>query len=135
MTKAFICLAGGLIGFPMIALATLQTSSFWLSMVSYCVSTFFTSAFVAQAITMLQNANSSAMRSTVVATFLFNGTTAQTLAPFVFNLLANTFQASNNPVIFGRLISFMTFTGLVGSIPVWLLAGRAYTKKMNESAA
>ena len=53
MTKAYICLAGCILGFPLIAISTLQTTNFWLSMTCFCISTFFTSAFTAQAVTMM----------------------------------------------------------------------------------
>ena len=40
MAKGWICLSGCALALPLMALATLQTSNFWLSMVSHLVLTF-----------------------------------------------------------------------------------------------
>ena len=55
LTKSWICMAGSIVALPMIALATLQTSYFNLSMVCFSIFTFFAAAFSGSAITMLQS--------------------------------------------------------------------------------
>lgn len=44
-TKSFICMFGGLISFPLIAIATLQTNNFWLSMGCFSIMMFFSSSY------------------------------------------------------------------------------------------
>ena len=53
MTKAFIIALGCFIATPMMALCTLQTSNFWLSIGSHMILTFMIANFSGQAITMM----------------------------------------------------------------------------------
>ena len=52
-TKPLICLLGSGLSLPLIALATLQTTNFWLSMAFYAIMVFISAPFSAQAITMI----------------------------------------------------------------------------------
>ena len=44
-TKPLICLLGSGLSLPLIALATLQTGNFWISMISYAIMTFISAPF------------------------------------------------------------------------------------------
>ena len=57
MTKAYIIILGCALGFPLMALTTLQTSNFWLSMFGSMLITLFIANFSGQAITMMQNSS------------------------------------------------------------------------------
>ena len=52
-TKALICMLGSGLSLPLIAVACLQTSNFWLSMVCYAIMVFISAPFSGQAITMI----------------------------------------------------------------------------------
>lgn len=53
MTKAYICALGSAIAVPLMAVATLQTNNFWLSIGCHAITTLFTAAFSGSAITMM----------------------------------------------------------------------------------
>lgn len=53
MTNAFVCMSGALLGLPLYAMATLQTSNFWLSMGCHATVTLFAAAMSGSAITMM----------------------------------------------------------------------------------
>ena len=55
LTKSWICMAGSIAALPLIALATLQTNHFYLSILCFSIFTLFSAAFSGSAITMLQN--------------------------------------------------------------------------------
>ena len=55
LTKSWICMAGSIVALPLIALATLQTSHFYLSIICFSIFTLVAAAFSGSAITMLQN--------------------------------------------------------------------------------
>ena len=54
-------MSGALLGLPLYALATLQTSNFWLSMVCHAIVTLFAAAMSGSAITMMQTSSPKAM--------------------------------------------------------------------------
>ena len=55
LTKSWICMAGSISALPLIALATLQTDNFDLSILCYSIFTLFAAATSGSSITMLQN--------------------------------------------------------------------------------
>ena len=57
MTKAFICMSGGLIALPLYAIATMSLGNFWLSILCHAIVTLFSAAFSGSAITMMQNSS------------------------------------------------------------------------------
>ncbi len=55
LTKSWICMAGSISALPLIALATLQTDHFDISILCYSIFTLFAAATSGSSITMLQN--------------------------------------------------------------------------------
>ena len=53
MTKAYICMFGTLLEFLFVAIATIQTSNFWLSISFYALASLFSACFSGSAITMM----------------------------------------------------------------------------------
>ena len=53
MTPAYIAMSGAVLGLPLYAIATLQTSNFWLSMGCHAIVTLFHAAFSGACITMM----------------------------------------------------------------------------------
>lgn len=131
-TKSYICMAGCVLAFPLIAMATLQTSHFWVSMTCFSIMTFFSSSFAGSAITMMQNSSKRSLQGSVVSTYFFNTTLAQTLGPMVFNFLAQRLGAPSDPRIYGKLITLTTLIGYWGSVPIWWLVGKRYEKMMQD---
>jgi sugar phosphate permease len=54
MTKAYICSLGSLVAIPAIALCTLNTSSFYLSLIAMGVKFLISECWMSPAITMMQ---------------------------------------------------------------------------------
>jgi MFS family permease len=125
-TKALICIIGSASALPLIGAATLQTSHFWLSMVSFMLFTLLTSSFSGPAITMMQNSSPKRVQGSIISTYFFTITLAQTLGPLVLGKLCLKFGAAANPAIYGPLITLTTLVGFVGSCPWWYLAGKNY---------
>jgi len=131
-TKALICIIGSAAALPLIGAATLQTTNFWLSMACFMMFTLLTSAFSGPAITMMQNSSPKNQQGSVVSSYFFVVTLAQTLGPLVLGFLCNKFGAVANPTIYGPLITLTTFIGFLGSCPWWYFAGKNYKRIMLE---
>ena len=69
MTKAYICMAGTILACPLMAIATLQTSNFWLSMACHALITLTSAAFSGSAITMCQNSSAKPLQATFISTY------------------------------------------------------------------
>jgi nitrate/nitrite transporter NarK len=54
-TKAILCIQGCAISFPLIALGTLTTGNFYLSVLCYALKVLFSGTYSGPAITMIQN--------------------------------------------------------------------------------
>lgn len=54
-TKAILCIQGCALSFPLIALGTLQTSNFYLSILCYALKVLVSGTYSGPAITMMQN--------------------------------------------------------------------------------
>ena len=61
MTKAYISMIGCAAALPLMMVATLQTSHFWLSMACYGIQTLLSAAFSGSAITMMQTSSPKAI--------------------------------------------------------------------------
>ena len=94
MTHSLICMIGALIAIPLIALGTVFHQSFYLSVACASLSILFSGSYFSPAITMMQNTSTSENSGNVVSVYTFVTTIAQTLAPLIFNALANFFGAS-----------------------------------------
>lgn len=102
---------------------------------SFALFTLFASAFSGPAITMMQNTTPKSLQGSIISTYFFTITAAQTLGPLVLSKLAANAGAVTNPALYGPLITIMTLIGFGGSVPCWYLAGRAYKKKKLEEKA
>lgn len=134
-TKAILCIQGCAISFPLIALGTLTTGNFYLSVLCYALKVLFSGTYSGPAITMIQNTSPQDQQGNVVSVYFFCITLAQTVSPVIFGQIANRMGCLTNPALYGPLIT--TFVGLsyLGSIPFWYLAGKNYKKVMEEKDA
>jgi MFS family permease len=128
--KGAICCIGQSLAVPLICLATLQTSSFWLSIIAYAVYFLVASTYVGPAITMMQNTAPVDMQGSVVSTYFFCITIAQTISPAIFGRLCNKFAVVANPAMYGPLIAGFSVLGFIGSVPFWYMAGKGYRNHM-----
>lgn len=134
MTKAYICMVGCAAALPLMAIATLQTSNFWLSMVAFAVQTLLSAAFSGSAITMMQNSSPKAIQGTVISAYFAQATMAQSFGPLICAELAKYVGAAANPVLYGPLICALVAVGYTGSVPIWWKAGKVYKKRLEEKA-
>ena len=130
--KGAICVIGQSLAVPLICLATLQTSSFWLSIAAYTAYFLVASTYVGPAITMMQNTAPVKQQGNVVSAYFFCITIAQTISPAIFGALCTRFGAVANPTVYGPLIAGFSVLGFIGSVPFWFRAGRHYKNHMAE---
>jgi MFS family permease len=133
LTKAWICILGSAAAIPLIGIATMQPS-FWVSMVCFTLFTLLASAFSGPAITMMQNTTQKSLQGSIISSYFFTITIAQTMGPLFLDLLAKKFGALTNPLIYGPLITISTLIGFGGSVPCWWKAGQNYKRIMTEKA-
>jgi len=129
-TKAILCIQGCAISVPLIALGTLTTGNFYLSVLCYALKVLFSGTYSGPAITMIQNTSPQDQQGNVVSVYFFCITLAQTLSPVIFGQIANSMGCLANPKLYGPLITTFVFLSYLGSIPFWWLAGKAYKKHM-----
>lgn len=134
-TKAIICMFGCAISVPLIALGTLSTANFYLSVACYALKVLFSGTYSGPAITMIQNTSPQSQQGNVVSVYFFCITVAQTLSPAIFGYFANMFGCLTNPAMYGPLITSAVAFGYLGSLPFWFNAGKAYKKHMEEKDA
>jgi hypothetical protein len=79
---------------------------------------------------MMQNSSPKRVQGSIISTYFFTITLAQTLGPLVLGKLCLKFGAAANPAVYGPLITFTTLVGFVGSCPWWYLAGKNYREFM-----
>jgi len=83
-TKALLCIQGCAISFPLIALGTLTTGNFYLSVLCYALKVLFSGTYSGPAITMIQNTSPQEQQGNVVSVYFFCITLAQTISPVIF---------------------------------------------------
>jgi sugar phosphate permease len=71
MTKAWICNIGSFLAIPAIALCTLNTTSFWLSIAAMGVKFFVSECWMSPAITMMQATVPPEDQGSIVSAHLF----------------------------------------------------------------
>lgn len=133
--KAYICMTGCALSLPLIALGTLSTGNFYLSVLCYALKVLVSGTYSGPAITMIQNTAPQSQQGNVVSVYFFCITLAQTISPAIFGAFANYFGALTNPAMYGPLITAFVAFGYIGSLPFWYNAGKAYKEVMEEKEA
>lgn len=131
-SKAWICIIGCVLSVPLIALGTLQTNNFYLSVLCYALKVLVSGTYSGPAITMIQNTSPQSQQGNVIGAYFFCITLAQTISPLIFGLIANAVGCLTNPILYGPLITSFVFLSYLGSVPFWLKAGKAYSDHMKE---
>jgi len=132
MTKALLCISGCFLSPFLIALGTLSTGNFYLSVLCYALKVLVSGTYSGPAITMIQNTSPLSVQGSVVSVYFFCITMAQTISPAIFGFFANKWGALANPALYGPIITAFVATSYLGSIPFWWKAGKAYEKHMVE---
>lgn len=132
MTKAWICIVGCALSLPLVALGTLSTSNFYLSVLCYALKVLVSGTYSGPAITMIQNTAPLSQQGNAISVYFFCITLAQTVGPAVFNAFANAYGCLANPALYGPLITASIGFSYIGSIPFWWMAGKEYKKFMEE---
>lgn len=130
--KAGICMTGCALSLPLIALGTLTTGNFYLSVLCYALKVLVSGTYSGPAITMIQNTAPQDQQGNVVSVYFFCITLAQTISPAIFGWIANYVGALANPALYGPLITAFVAFGYIGSLPFWYNAGKAYKEVMEE---
>ena len=68
----------------------------------------------------------------MVSAQLFCMTLAGTLSTFISGALATYFNAAANPIVYGKILAFMTCVAEFLSIPFFWLAGKAYIEHLEK---
>lgn len=134
-TKAAICMFGCAMSVPLIALGTLSTANFYLSVACYAAKVLVSGTYSGPAITMIQNTAPLSQQGNVISVYFFCITAAQTISPAIFGIFANKFGCLANPAMYGPLITAAVAFGYFGSLPFWYKAGKAYKSHMEEKDA
>lgn len=132
MTKALLCIQGCAISPFLIALGTLSTGNFYLSVLCYALKVLVSGTYSGPAITMIQNTSPLDQQGNVVSLYFFCITLAQTISPGIFGAIANSVGCLANPALYGPLITAFVGVSYLGSIPFWWKAGKAYEAHMKE---
>lgn len=130
--KAAICMTGCALSLPLIALGTLTTGNFYLSVLCYALKVLVSGTYSGPAITMIQNTAPQSQQGNVVSVYFFCITMAQTISPAIFGYIANAAGALTNPAMYGPLITAFVAFGYIGSLPFWYKAGKYYKQVMEE---
>ena len=86
----------------------------------------FGAGFLGPAVTMVINTVSPENKGFAVNAFLFFATMAGLISTTIFGVLADSYDAKNNPKYYGYLLSFFVVIPGMLSIPFFYLAGISY---------
>lgn len=130
MAKAWIIILGCALATPLLAVTTLQTGNFWLSMIANMIMTLFIANFSGQAITMMQNSSEKIIQPLVISTYFFFVSLGQTAGPYAMSILCRYFDVVGKPALYGPIIMAATTLGFIGTCPLWWKCGKEYEKIM-----
>ena len=128
MTKALVCIVGSLIGIPAIMSCTLVTSSFYWCLASIALKFIASEGWLSPSVTMMQRTVKPSEQGSIVSGFLFYLVCVGCGSTVLLGQVANMLGAPANPAIFGKLVCLWSLIGYAGSIPCYWMAGKKYTK-------
>lgn len=128
MTKALVCLVGGIIAIPAISACVLTTNNFWVSMTFMAIKYLVSESWMSPAITMMQATVEPKKQGSIVAAHLFYVTSAGCFSAVLLGQLANVFGAAANPAVYGKLIFAFSMIGYIGAIPTFWRGGQYYKR-------
>merc|ERR1719331_3659334 len=100
-TKSILCMSGCALSFPLIALGTLSTGNFYLSILCYALKVLVSGTYSGPAITMIQNTSPQDQQGNVVSVYFFAITLPQTISPAIFGWFAQRMGCLANPALYG----------------------------------
>lgn len=115
-----------------IAFGTFYTSNFYLSLACYALKVLFAGSNSGPSITMLQNTVGRQLQGSVISTYFFCITMAQTITPWLFQICAGQLGAFTNPKIYGKLIGIFVTISCSMALPFYYRAGKSYVKHMEK---
>ena len=135
MTKALVCLVGGIIAMPALSACVLTTNNFWLSMTALAIKYLASENWMSPAITMMQATVEPKKQGSIVTAHLFYLTAIGCFSAVSLGVIANWFNAVANPAIYGKLIFGFSMIGYIGAIPSFWRAGKQYKKFVESGSA
>jgi MFS family permease len=126
MTKSLICMIGSLLGLPAIAMCTLVTNNFYVSLFFMAVKYLVAECWMSPAITMMQTTVKPENQGNVVSAHLFYLTASGCASSVLLGFVANIIGAPANPALYGKLIFLWSLIGYIGCLPCFWVAGKLY---------
>lgn len=126
MAKANVCIAAGVLGIPTIALCTLYQENFYFSIGMLGAEYLVAESWGSPAITMILNTISPKNKAFAVSTYLLFTTLAGTFSAWFLGFLLSLSDKNSDPSLYGKYICYFVVFSYAGSIPFFILAGRAY---------
>jgi MFS family permease len=136
MSKAYVCIAGSLLGVPTIIMCTLSKGNFYVAIAGLALEYFFAESWIGPAITMVIDTISPENKGFAVSAFLFFATISGTISTTILGKINVAQDAAEHPEIYGRNLAYWVSIAYLVSCPFFWLAGRTYTaKKVRDEAA
>jgi len=126
MTKSIICMIGSLLGLPAIAMCTLVTNNFYVSLFFMAVKYLVAECWMSPAITMMQSTVKPENQGNIVSAHLFYLTVSGCASSVLLGYISNLVGAPANPALYGKLIFLWSLIGYVGCLPCFWIAGKLY---------
>lgn len=101
MTKALVCIGSSVISIPLIALCTLNTTSFYTSLFFFGLRRLIGEAWLSPGITMMQATVKPEEQGSVVGAHYVYQTAIGCLSTIILGNVANRLGAMTNPAIYG----------------------------------
>ncbi|CDW78847.1 permeases of the major facilitator superfamily [Stylonychia lemnae] len=148
MIKAWVCIAGSILGCPTIAVCTLYQKNFGVSMFFLFLEYLFAECWTSSAITMLINTISPENKGfgniflhqtfdLAVSAYLFFTTLAGTLSTFLLGQFESIYELKTHPERYGYILCAFVFFSYLGAVPWFIMSGfsyRTHLKKKEEEA-
>ena len=128
MTKSLICIVGALIGLPAIAVCTLTTNNFYISIIFMALKYLVAESWMPPALTMMQATVKPEDQGNIVSASLFYLVVTGCFSTVLLGYVSNLLGAASNPIIYGKLIFIWSLIGYLGCIPCFWISGKLYQK-------
>lgn len=103
-----------------------EGTNFYFALACLCLKFLLSEGYMAPAISMLQRTTDKENQGSIVSVQLFFLTLASSFSTVLLGWLSNFFGASSNPLIYGKLIFWVSAVSYLSAIPFFYLAGKHY---------
>lgn len=132
MAKAWVAIAGSAVAIPAIIGCCWPGINFYFAMTCLAVKFALSEGYMAPTIAMMQATEKPELQGGIVSVYLFFTTLMGCLATTFLGALSNFFNASANPLVYGKLVLGCSMVGYAIAIPCFYLAGRSYERYIDS---